>query len=72
MEKPEINKNIFNWSGFHESAEKAQQHLEDKTKIIAIKEKKLIISSKKELLDKKCHNLLLYRFTIKTIDNNEK
>jgi hypothetical protein len=72
METPKINKNLFNWTGFHKTEEEAEKSLKEKTKKISEMENKLILSSKKELLPKKCHDMLIYKFTVKTIDNNEK
>lgn len=72
MKAPEINKNLFNWTGFHKTEEEAEKSLKEKTKIIADKQNKLILSAKKELMSKKCHDMLMYKFTVKTINNNEK
>ena len=72
MEIPKINSNLFKWSGFHETLEKAQKHLDEKAKRIAIIENKLIVSAKMELIDKKCHNLFLYKFTVTTNNKDEK
>ena len=72
MELPKINKNLFNWTGFHKTEQEAEKSLKEKTKKIAEKENKLILSAKKELMSKKCHDMLMYKFTVKTTDNNEK
>ena len=65
---PEVNKNSFKWSGYFNTPEQAEDSLKEKTKHIAEIENKLIISSKKELLNRKCHGLFLYRFTVITTD----
>jgi hypothetical protein len=72
MEAPKINKNLINWSGYHNNSENAQKSLEEKTKTIAEHENKLIVSAKKELINRKCHGLFLYKFIVITADKNEK
>ena len=62
------NKNLFNWSGFFKSEEDAEKGLQEKLKLIAQYENKLIVSAKKELQSKKCQDLLLYKFTVITND----
>jgi hypothetical protein len=65
--------NIIKWSGYHNTTEDAQQSLEEKSKTIAEHENKLIISAKKELVNRKCHGLFLYKFTVVTANKiNEK
>ena len=69
---PKTNPNLFNWSGFFKTEEEAEKDLQQKVKLIVKKYNKIIVSAKKELQvkGKKCHDLLLYKFTI--ITNNEK
>jgi hypothetical protein len=67
---PDPNK--FNWSGFYKTEDDAEKCFREKIKVILKNEKKVVISAKKELQinGKKCHDLLLYKFTV--ITNDEK
>jgi hypothetical protein len=62
--------NKFNWSGFFKSDDEAEKDFRKKIQNIVSHEKKVIISAKKELQvkGKKCHDLLLYKFTVITKD----
>jgi len=72
MEAPKIDRNIIKWSGYYNSPEQADEILKEKTKDIARIEKKLVVSSKKELINRKCHGLFLYKFTVILCDENKK
>ena len=61
---PAYDSNIIKWSGYYNNEEDAQKLLEDKCKTIAECEKKLVVSAKKELVNRKCHGLFLYKFTV--------
>ena len=62
MEAPKYDKNTIKWSGFFKDAEAAEESLQEK--LLLFKEDKRVLSVKKEMLEKKSHNLFLFKFTI--------
>jgi hypothetical protein len=62
MNAPNVDHNTNNWSGFFASEELAKVHLEEQTKKLG--KDKLVLSSKMQFVDKKCHDLLLYKFHV--------
>ena len=64
MEVLKIEPNIIKWSGFYNNPTDAQKHLEDQTKNIAQNRGARIVSSTKTLVNRKCHGLFLYKFTV--------
>lgn len=61
---PTINKNIIKWSAYFSNTEEAKNNLESKLKHIEDIENKKIIKTDMDLVNRKCHGLFLYRFTI--------
>ena len=72
MEAPKIDRNVIKWSGYYNSPEQADEFLKEKTKKITETEKKLVVSAKKELQDRKCHGLFLYKFTVILCNEDKK
>lgn len=81
-----IDKNTIKWSGFYKTQEEAQKCLEERVAFISLK--KNIVSAKKELQERKPQNellhklnslsprvtsdMLLYKFTVITVNKEEK
>jgi len=61
---PEIDRNIIKWSGYFATSEQAQEHLEQKAKRFAVAEDKLIVSAKKDFVNRHFKGYFLYRFTL--------
>jgi len=61
---PKIDRNIIKWSGYYETSEQAQEYLESQTKQFALTENKLVVSSKKELVNRHFKGFFLYRFCV--------
>lgn len=66
MEVLKIESNIIKWSGFFNTSNEGQEHLEEKVKILS--QTKRIISAKKVLVNRKLHGLFLFRFTVIVAD----
>ena len=64
MEILNLDRNIIKWSGFFDNTPQAQAHLDEK--LASISKTKLIVSAKKVLVNRRCHGLFLYRFTVYT------
>ena len=67
---PIIDRNTIKWSGYFATTEHAQEHLEQKTKHIAETENKLIVSAKKDFVNRHFKGYFLYRFTVTLIDKH--
>jgi len=61
---PAYDSNIIKWSGYFKTEEDADKSLGEKCNTIAEHENKLIVSARKELVNRKCHGLFLYKFTV--------
>ena len=61
---PKIDKNTIKWSGYFTTSEQAQEDLDIKTKRFAATEDKLILSAKKEFVNRHFKGYFLYRFTV--------
>lgn len=64
VESPKIDRNTIKWSGYFATTEQAQAHLEEKTKQFAIIEDKLVLSAKKDFVNRHFKGYFLYRFTV--------
>ena len=67
---PIIDRNIIKWSGYFATTEQAQEHLEEKAKRFAVVENKLIISAKKDFVNRHFKGYFLYKFTITVASND--
>jgi len=61
---PKIDRNIIKWSGYYTTSEEAQKYLEEQTKQFAVTENKLVVSSKKELVNRHFKGYFLYQFCV--------
>jgi hypothetical protein len=61
---PKVDKNTIKWSGYFTTSEQAQEELEDKTKRFANTEDKLVLSAKKEFVNRHFKGYFLYRFVV--------
>ena len=61
---PKYDGNVIKWSGYFATSELAQQHLEEKTKQFADKENKLVLSTKKDFINRHFKGYFLYKFTV--------
>ena len=61
---PKIDKNTIKWSGYFTTSEQAQEDLENKTKRFASTEDKLVLSAKKEFVNRHFKGYFLYRFVV--------
>jgi hypothetical protein len=61
---PKVDKNTIKWSGYFTTSEQAQEDLENKTKRFAATEDKLVLSAKKEFVNRHFKGYFLYRFVI--------
>jgi hypothetical protein len=61
---PKCDGNIIKWSGYFATTELAQQHLEEKTKQFADTENKLVLSTKKDFINRHFKGYFLYKFTV--------
>ena len=64
VETPKIDRNTIKWSGYFATTEQAQEQLEEKTKQFAIIEDKLVLSAKKDFVNRHFKGYFLYRFTV--------
>lgn len=62
-----VDHNKHKWSGFFPNEEAAQEHLEEQTLKLA-GSTKLVVSASKEFVNKRSHDLLLYKFSVCTIE----
>jgi len=61
---PKFDGNIIKWSGYFATTDQAEEHLKEQTKKIAVTENKLVISSKKDFVNRHFKGYFLYRFTV--------
>lgn len=61
---PDYDGNIIKWSGYFTTSEQADTHLKEQTTKIAVTENKLVISSKKDFINRHFKGYFLYRFTV--------
>jgi hypothetical protein len=61
---PVIDRNTIKWSGYFATTELAQKHLEEKTKQFAVTEDKLVLSAKKDFVNRHFKGYFLYKFTV--------
>jgi len=61
---PVIDRNAVKWSGYFVSTDQAQEHLTEKAKAFAVTENKLVLSAKKEFVNRHFRGYFLYRFLI--------
>jgi len=61
---PTIDRNTIKWSGYFATTEQAQTNLEDKIKRIVDQESKLVVSAKKEFINRHFKGYFLFRFTV--------
>ena len=61
---PTVDKNTIKWSGYFTTSEQAQEDLENKTNRFAATEDKLVLSAKKEFVNRHFKGYFLYRFTV--------
>ena len=61
---PTVDKNTIKWSGYFSTTEQADEHLKELTKKIAQTENKLVLSAKKEFVNRHFKGYFLYRFTV--------
>jgi hypothetical protein len=64
VELPKHDRNIIKWCGYFATTEQAQAHLEEKTKQFAIIEDKLVLSAKKDFVNRHFRGYFLYKFTV--------
>ena len=64
VESPKIDRNTVKWSGYFATTELAQKHLEEKTKQFANTENKLVLSAKKDFVNRHFKGYFLYKFTV--------
>jgi hypothetical protein len=62
---PKYDGNTIKWSGYFATTEQAQKHLEDKAKHFANTENKLVVSAKKDFVNRHFKGYFLFRFTLK-------
>jgi|GEM_PF-1773628 len=61
---PAIDRNSIKWCGYFATSEQAQEHLDEKAKRFAIVENKLVVSAKKDFVNRHFKGYFLYRFTL--------
>jgi len=61
---PKYDGNIIKWSGYHSTSEQAEEHLKKQTKHIAEIENKLVVSAKKDFVNRHFKGYFLYRYTV--------
>jgi len=69
MEILNLDSNIIKWSGYFNDTKQAEEHLQEKLAVLS--KTKLIVSAKKVLVNRRCHGLFLYRFTVYTAPKSE-
>jgi len=61
---PIFDRNTIKWSGYFGSTEQAQEHLVNKAKAFANTENKLVLTAKKEFVNRHFRGYFLYRFLV--------
>jgi len=61
---PIIDRNAIKWSGYFSTSEQADEHLKEQTKHHAENENKLVVSAKKEFVNRHFKGYFLYRFVV--------
>ncbi len=61
---PKYDGNTIKWSGYFSTIEQADEHLKELTKKIAQTENKLVLSAKKEFVNRHFKGYFLYRFAV--------
>ena len=61
---PKIDRNTIKWSGYFATTEQAQSHLEEKAKQFAATENKLVVTAKKEFVNRHFKGYFLFRFLV--------
>lgn len=61
---PVIDRNTIMWSGYFVNTEQAEEHLKEKTKHFAEREDKLVLSAKKDFVNRHFKGYFLYRFLV--------
>ena len=61
---PVIDRNTVKWSGYFANTEQAQDHLLEQSKHFARTENKLVVSAKKDFVNRHFKGYFLYRFTL--------
>ena len=64
IRSPKFDGNTIKWSGYFNTLEQAQKHLDEKTKAFAETEHKLVVSAKSEFVNRHFKGYFLYRFTV--------
>jgi len=64
VESPKIDRNTIKWSGYFATTELAQKHLEEKTRQFADIESKLVLSAKKDFVNRHFKGYFLYKFVV--------
>jgi len=67
MDVPKFDSNIVKWCGYYKTPQEADVVLEQKKMLLSLKNK-VIVTSKKELVNAQIKGLDLYKFTIITAD----
>ena len=61
---PVFDRNTIKWSGYFVSTEQAQEHLANKAKAFATTENKLVLTARKEFVNRHFRGYFLYRFLV--------
>lgn len=61
---PIFNSNLIIWHGYFDNTKQAENTFESKIKHIEEIEKKKLKTKKMQLINRKCHGLFLFKFTI--------
>jgi len=61
---PKIDRNTIKWSGYFSTTEQAQAHLDEQTKNFATTENKLVVTAKKEFINRHFKGYFLFRFLV--------
>jgi len=67
---PVIDRNTIKWSGYFATTEQADEHLKEKTKDFAKRENKLVVSAKKDFINRHFKGYFLYKFTVILTQND--
>ena len=59
-----IDRNTIKWSGYFATTEQAEEHLKEQTKHFADRENKLVVSAKKDFVNRHFKGYFLYKFTV--------
>ena len=70
IQSPKFDSNIIKWSGYFASTEQAQKHLEEKTISFSETEHKLVVSAKKDFVNRHFRGYFLFKFTVVLTDVN--